>query len=365
MQRILSVLLMFCPCLVFADVQPSQGVPVKSFDGFALETLVEVPEGQKKEEVKKVVVFAHGSGAQSLDEDLSEISVPKGVKNLVFRDIAHALLKRGIATVRYNKRSYEAKKKVDADPSFKKSEMALKFAAEPFSYLIRDCGFFAEYARKEFPNAEIYLLGHSEGTAVALNAATEKAFIKGTVLIGFYNESIAGILLEQTVYRNLDEFTKLDKNGDGFLTSGETKGKGAFAKALREQISILDRNGDKKISLSEFKAGQYSNLVMRDDLYPQAYLVDEVKRPRPSALVRDARFKVLFLQGEYDNQTPAYYSESIELINRLVWKKKDLKFVYFEKAGHALDPRESMSELSYRQIPTATLTRIAEEVSTF
>jgi hypothetical protein len=104
---------------------------------------------------------------------------------------------------------------------------------------------------------------------------------------------------------------------------------------------------------------------MRDDLYSQAYLSDEARLPRPSSIIKNAQFKILFLQGEYDNQTPAYFAESVELIYKLVWKKKNIKFTYFEKSGHALDPRESVNDLSYRVLPTETLNRIGKEVLSF
>ena len=338
---------------------------IKSFDGFPLDALIELPQGLNKNDVKKLVVFVHGSGPQNLDEDLSAITIPKGSTNLFFRDVADALLKKNIATIRYNKRTYEAKKRIEANPDYKNSEEFKKYAEHPLEYFIKDCAFFVDYAQKEFTNAQVYILGHSEGTAVALNVAMDKKFVKGTILIGFSNESISASILEHTVYRQLSFFTNLDRNNDGFLSENELKGKDEPAKSIREQIAILDNNGDKKISLSEYKAGNYSNLIMRSDLYNQPYLVDEAKLPRPSDIIKSASFKVLFLQGEYDNQTPAYYAQSVELINKLVWKKKEMKFVYFEKAGHALDPRDNINDLNYRVVPTETLNKISKEVAEF
>jgi pimeloyl-ACP methyl ester carboxylesterase len=321
--------------------------------------------GSNKSDVKRVVVFVHGSGPQSLDEDLSAITVPKGSTNLFFRNVADSFLKKNIASVRYNKRAYEAKKRIEANPEYKNSEEFKKYAEHPLEYFIKDCAFFVDYAQKEFPNAEVFILGHSEGTGIALNVAKDRKFVKGVILIGFSNESLSSSIFEQTVYRQLNFFTDLDKNRDGLLSTNELKGKDQTTKSIREQFTILDLNGDKKISLTEYKAGNYSNLIMRSDLYNQSYLIDEAKLPRPSDLIKSASFKILFLQGEYDNQTPAYFAQSVELINKLVWKKKDLRFVYFEKAGHALDPRDSINDFGYRVVPTETLNKIAEEVADY
>lgn len=349
----------------FANALDRKPASIKSFDGFPLEAMIELPKGKNKIDVKRVLLFVHGSGPQNLDEDLSALTIPKGTTNLFFRMVSDAILERGIATVRYNKRSYETKKKIEADPQYTKSEEFKKYAEHPLEYFIRDCDFFVGLAQSEFPNAEVYLLGHSEGTGIVLNVAKNNKAVKGTVLIGFSNENLASSLLEQTVYRNLNYFTDLDKNRDGLLSSDELEGQAEPAKSFREQLSVLDRDQDKKISFSEFKAGNYSNLVMRDDLYSPQYIIDEAKLPRSSAILKDAKFKVLFLQGEYDNQTPAYFAESIEIINKVAWKKKNLKFVYFPKAGHALDPRMDFNDLNYRVLPQETVRKIGKEVSDF
>lgn len=365
MTLVFSTMVVFISLITFAKDIERKPANIKSFDGFSLDAVIDVPQGSNKNDVKKVVVFVHGSGPQSLDEDLSSLTVPKGNTNLFFRDLADSFLKKDVATVRYNKRAYESKKRIEANPEYKNSEEFKKYAEHPLEYTIKDCAFFVDYAQKEFPNAEVFILGHSEGTRVALNVAKDKKFVKGTILIGFSNESITGSLLEQVVYRELNRFSKLDKNKDGFLAANELHGTDESAKLIREQMAILDINSDTKISLSEYKASNYSNLIVRNDLYNHAYIMDETKLPRSSDIIKTAPFKVLFLQGEYDNQTPAYYTEAIELINKLVWKKKDLKFVYFSKAGHALDPRDNLNDLNYRVVPAETLDKVSKEVAEF
>lgn len=359
------ILISFICLNVFAVNTENKTVSLKSFDGFALGAIVEVPEALSKKDVKSVVVYVHGSGPQNMDEDLSSVTVPAGTKNYFFRDIAQALLKKQIASVRYNKRAFEVRNKILADAKYKESDEFKNYAAHPLDYLIKDASSMVDFAKNEFPNAKIYILGHSEGTGIALNVAQQNKNVSGVALIGFSNESITSSLLEQFVYRAQAHFKKLDINNNGILSAKELKANNDLAKSISKQMPALDLNKDSSLSLSEYNAANYSNLILQDDFYNQNYQSDYAKLPRPSAIIKTAEFKVLFLQGQYDNQTPAYYTESMELVNRLSWQKKNLKFVYFAKAGHALDPRDSQEDINYRVIPAANLEKVSNEVSGF
>jgi hypothetical protein len=74
---------------------------------------------------------------------------------------------------------------------------------------------------------------------------------------------------------------------------------------------------------------------------------------------------VLFLHGEFDNQTPVCYPRAIELVNRNSWKKLNLRFTYFANAGHALDPRDNIDDLAFKVVPQSTLSKIANEIADF
>lgn len=365
MKDLFLILIITVSSISFSKNIERKPVSIKSFDGFNLDTLVELPNGLSKKDVKKVFIFVHGSGPQNLDEDLSSVTVPKGTTNYFFRDVADVLLKKEIVTVRYNKRSFEVKKRVEADPKYKETEEVKKFSETPLEYLIKDASNFVDYSRTEFPNAQIFILGHSEGTGIALNVAKRNKNVSGVVLIGFSNEPITSALLEQFVYRAQGYFRKLDINKDEVLDAKEIKANNDLARSISKQMEILDLNKDGTISLSEFNAGNYSNSVLHDDFYDRNYQLDFAKLPRPSTIISEAAFKVLFLQGEYDNQTPAYYAQSIDLVNRVAWKKQNLKFVFFPKAGHALDPRDSFEDINYRLVPAETLHKIAKEIFEF
>ena len=136
-----------------------------------------------------------------------------------------------------------------------------------------------------------------------------------------------------------------------------------MARILKSQWSILDQDGDQILSVNEINAANYVNLLLQKDFYNSGYAADEALMPRSSEIIQAAKFLILFLQGEYDNQTPVFYAQSIELANRVLWKKQNLRFVYFAKSGHALDPRQSLHDLKYSLPPKERYDRIAEEIA--
>ncbi len=64
---------------------------------FALDGMLTIPKGVER---PPVVVLIQGSGATNMDEQISG--------NKPFADIAHGLAERGMASLRYNKRTYQA-----------------------------------------------------------------------------------------------------------------------------------------------------------------------------------------------------------------------------------------------------------------
>lgn len=339
-------------------------VSIKSFDGFPLRTEINIPKKLNKSQVKSVVIFVHGSGPHDLNEDLSEVTSPPGTSNLFFKDISDNFLRKGIATLRYNKRAYEAKLRLEMDAKYKTSSEFKSYLAHPLNYLVKDLAFFVDFAHKEFPNAKINILGHSEGTQVALIVASQKKFVHGTALIGFTNEPTTTSVFEQFVYRSQGHFKQLDKNSDEILDQAELSADSEVAQSLKKQLPILDLNRDGMISLSEYKAGNYSNLVLQK-LPSDEYRADQALLPIPSDLIKSAKHKILFLQGEWDNQTPQCFTQAIQLVNQNTWKKTSLKFIYFPKAGHALDPRDSYEDIMYKKTPQETLEKMTSEVAKF
>lgn len=361
MKLLLGLLVGLCvlaPVALFAGEEP---VTIPMADGYGLDAKV-ASDGKAAADVKRVVVLVHGSGAQNMDEDLTA-AAKDGAKVVVFKDLSDALVAKGFAVVRYNKRAFQALQAIKADPKFKDQAQFKAFAKDPFGYFVADVKSVADFALKRFPKAKLYLLGHSEGTYIALQAARERGGVSGVALISFSGTALECLVMEQIVYRPLALFETLDENRDGALDAKELGAQTSTAAALRAQLPVLDLDASGKLERLEFQAGNFSNLLRQPLIDPSATAY-EAAHPTAAQLVKDATYPICFFQGLWDNQTPAYQTKAVELLNRNVWKKANLHFDYFEKAGHALDPRDRYEEVTFRSMPTATREKVAGQMNT-
>lgn len=338
MKRLLF-LLAGCGVLSAEPVQ----VPVDS--SYSLPGRLDVPTG-----ARGVVVLLHGSGANGMDEELQEVTKDK-VPNPFFADLSAALQAQGLAVLRYDKRNYALRQN--------KSDSALKSLLEhPGLAFIQDALSAVAVARQKCPGLPVFLVGHSEGTWVAQQAARQDGNIQGLGLIGTTGNCLETLVLEQTAYRTLDYFNDLDKNHNLQLEPKELND------TLKPQMILLDLDHDGNLSRSEFQAGNLSNLVIKP-LINDAWRRDEASLPRPLQLVQEASCPLVFLQGDWDNQTPAYVVKALDICESQVWKKGNKRFVYFPRCGHALDTRDRYDDILFRRPGKATFDRAAGELARF
>jgi len=336
-----------------------ENISFKSFDDYSLDGMISKPDNVK--DVEKIVILIHGSGSHNMDADLT-IVTKNNEKNLVFKDISDELVKNGFTVFRYNKRPYQIGIDYKKDPSIKNSEQVIKYNKNILKYFVSDAEQSVKFLEKKYPKAKIYLLGHSEGTFVSLQVANMNNSVKGVALIGFYSGLIDTALFEQLVYRFINKFESLDKNNDGFVVLDEIENsKDEFAQMLKPQFDFVDIDKDKKISTSEFKAGQLSNILIQP-MIPKEYTLDQLSYPKVEEIIKDSKFKIMFFQGTFDNQTPVYHTESINLINNVVWKNDNLKFYYFPNLGHSLDVRDSYEDVFFRPMDKNALKKLGEEM---
>lgn len=361
-KSILALTLIFIT--TFAATGRTEKFHLKSFDGFKMETVVETPDELKNTDVRRVVIFLHGSGPQSMDEDLTEISAP-GVKNLFFADISKAFVEAGFTVVRYNKRSFEMGIKIRANKDFIKSKVYKKYEKNVLKHFVEDARHYAKWAQNRFPKARIYFLGHSQGASVALWAANETPEVDGVALIGFAPQSLDTLLFVQTVYRPLWIFESFDKNKDSQLDKNEFKGKNDFQKSLLSQMPIIDLDKDGKLQKSEFMAGNLSNVFLDMDPFLKSFRADILSYPTQAEIIKNSKFKIAFFQGELDNQTPSYNAKAVQLLNNIVWKKNNLFFHFFPGLGHALDKRKDFNDLIFHKINSAALKKMTSELDVF
>lgn len=134
---------------------------------------------------KAVVLFVHGSGAQDRDENFPGGYAP-------FKDIAEYLSTLGVATFRYDKRTFLKNCIQLLQPNY------LDFTPEVF---IRDVEAVATHISQspELGHLPLFLLGHSQGVNFVLDIAARKAVpLAGTILMaGLGAHAIDATLIRQ------------------------------------------------------------------------------------------------------------------------------------------------------------------------
>ena len=291
------------------------------------------------------VVLLHGSGAHSKEEDLGLACADKK-PYLYFRELSRVLQAQGLAVLRYDKRNF-----VLSDASKRQGPEWQALLNDPAGAFLDDAQLALQEARRRLPNAPVGLLGHSEGAWLALQLAQRDGKVPGVGLIGCPGASLESLVWEQFVQRPRGYFEQLDQNRDGLLQPSEQG-------PLARQLPVLDLDGDENISLSEFQAGNLSNQLLRP-IISDAWRRGEGALPTPAAIVAQFPGRLAFFQGEWDNQTPAYFVKSLEICERTTWKGGNKFFHFFQGCGHALDPRSSYDDIVFQHASEQTL----EEVS--
>lgn len=146
-----------------------------------------------------VVVLVHGSGPNDRDETL--------YGNKPFKDIAEGLVKKGIAVLRYDKRTYTHSSKY-TDP-----EIANNVTI--YEEVIDDARYAIDFLKtqNQIDTNQIYILGHSLGGNQAPRIAEGRKDVAGIVIMGGNVTPIQDLMLYQYEYlysieKELDEATE-------------------------------------------------------------------------------------------------------------------------------------------------------------
>jgi len=196
-------------------------------------------------------VLVHGSGPNDRDETVG------GVK--VFKDLAEGLASRGIAVLRYEKRTRQYGARVSAIKSFTVEEETVEDAVKAAALL---------RTLPEIDGKKIFVIGHSLGAYVAPRIAEQDGKLAGLVLMAGNVRPMEDLLVEQVQYLGITG-TQLDN-----------------AKAIQAKV--------KKLEPGDEDSPAFGGV-------PTSYWLD-LKGYDPSAAAKKLAIPMLILQGERDYQ---------------------------------------------------------------
>ena len=126
------------------------------------------------------VVMVHGSGASNMDE--------KVLKLTPFKDLAEGLARHGIASLRYDKRTFVHGRKMIRNKSLTVKEETIEDALLAVEMLRKD---------PRIDHSRIFILGHSMGAMLAPRIDAEGADVKGLIMMAGTPYRLEEIVLRQ------------------------------------------------------------------------------------------------------------------------------------------------------------------------
>lgn len=264
--------------------------------GWALNGLITVPSNQP---VKATVILVHGSGPNDKDETLGP--------NKPFKDIALGLARNGIATFRYDKRTYTYASKLQRDTAITPDEETIDDVIYASQYLRLETGLDTEH---------LYVLGHSLGGYFIPKIDETIMGIDGYIFMNANARPLQELVMEQYQYLfNLD--------GELSDTEKETLDKIAAEVEKLHTEPLTSTDAEKPI------LGAYR---------PYWQYLDEYK---PLELVQNIKVPMLFVQGSSDYQVT---STDFETWQNAVTDSQDATFISLKGLNHLMMP--SLTEKS-------------------
>ena len=254
---------------------------------YPLNGLLTIPDGT--EGPFPAVVMVHGSGASNMDE--------KVLKLTPFKDLADGLAAHGIASIRYDKRTFVHGRKM-----MKANASGMSVREET----IEDVLLALELLRSDrrIDSGNIFILGHSMGAMLAPRIDAEGGDVKGLIMMAGTPHRLEDIVLRQL---------KQSRNGNpvlGIVTGLEGK---YFAKRFSGLYDLSDEEAKKKkfagnISLYYFK--EMGHKTAADYLLESSKPVLIMQGGRDFQVLADDDFKAFKEQlAGRDNTTYKLYPE--------------------------------------------------------
>ena len=242
------------------------------------------------------VVFVHGSGSSNMDEKVGKLTP--------FKDLAEGLAKHGIASLRYDKRSFAHGLKMmrEKEPITVRQET------------IEDAILATKLLRSHpaIDPRQIYIIGHSMGGMLAPRIDAEGGDFAGLILLAGSPRNLDEILLEQT-REMLEKSGKITR----FILSKQLK-------TLEETFAPLDTMTDEEAKQKKMGGGTTLYYFKEMNSHPVSQYLKKLEKP------------VLVMQGGKDFQVKA--DKDFARYQELLAGKPNASFKLYENLNHCFVP---------------------------
>lgn len=292
-------------------------------EGFRLPGTLTLPRTASVSSGRKLpcVILVHGSGPNDRDETIGP--------NKPFRDIAYGLARRGIAVIRYDKRTkvYASKsapqgRELDYDTEATDDAVAAVAQAKSLPQVAAD---------------SIYVLGHSLGGTLAPRIAQRAPDLAGIIILAGLARPLEDTLLDQ--YRYIFSLTG---------STPDTEKQLADLQAQMENVKKLDTaEFDEKVPLLLNVPASYWRMAL-------AY--------KPVEVAAELKLPILVLQGERDYQVTM---EDFGLWRFGLLRCKNAVFKSYPKLNHLMQEGiGKATPMEYNRVSPVAL-YVVEDIAEF
>lgn len=257
---------------------------------YPLNGILTIPDGGNG--LFPAVVLVHGSGPNNQDEKIGN--------NYLFKDLAEELSEKGIAVLRYDKRTFIYGKEMVSNTGITVKEETIEDAVLATNLLKKD---------HRIDSNKIFIIGHSLGGMLAPRIDTEGGNYTGIIIMGGSPRKLEEIIIEQNnnVLNSLNRLLKM---------------------IAEKQIAKLSSKMNNIYNLSDEEAKQTVILGKNS----RAYYFKEMGEHPSVNYLKVLNKPLLILQGDKDFQVSV--ENDFNQYKELLKEKQNVTFKLYPNLNH-------------------------------
>ncbi len=264
---------------------------------------------------QSICIFIHGSGPNDRDESIGP--------NKPFKDIALGLASKGIASIRFDKRTFTYKN-MSANITIK--EEVVDDVLSVIDYISNN---------KDLKGKNFYLIGHSLGGMLLPKIVEQRPNVKGGIFLAANARSLEDLILIQSNFlANLDGIISPEENQELTKLKGQVE-------YLKDSISTVSPSDKLPLNV------------------PAPYWIS-LKNYNQLETVKRLSIPMYFLQGKRDYQVT---TEDLNLWEASLITNKNAKFKIYPKLNHLFLEGKSKPNPNEYNEPSNVPLYIIEDIS--